>query len=166
MASRPLSKQRPRALRRRLILPARMRASSGWSDACILNVSSQGLQINCNHLAAQGSVVEIWHREHVIIARVVWRKGNRAGLQAENRVPVEELMTAGQAPSLQLTATQWPQMDRRKKTRSHDESRLRARAIEFAGLAIITASLAGGVAGIVGQALERPLVLVETALGG
>lgn len=143
-----------------------MRASSGWSDACIVNVSSRGLQINCNHLAAQGSVVEIWHREHVIIARVVWRKGNRAGLQAEHQVPVEELMTAGQAPSLQLTASQWPRVERRKEARSHDESRLRARAIEFAGLAIITASLAGGIAAMVGQAFDRPLTIVETALRG
>lgn len=110
-------------------------------------------------------MVEIWHREHVIIARVVWRKGSRAGLQAEHQIPVEDLMTAAQAPSLQLTATPWPKVERRRKSRSHDESRLRGRAIEFAGLAIITASLAGGVAMMVGEALERPLALVETALG-
>ena len=166
MASRPLSKHRPRPLRRRLILPARMRASSGWSDACILNVSSGGLQVNCNHLATQGSLVEIWHRDHVIVARVVWRKGNRAGLQAEHQVPVEQLMTAGQAPSLQLTAGGWPEVERRKRVRSHDESRLRARALEFAGVALITATLAGGVAETVGQTLQRPLTLVEAALGG
>jgi hypothetical protein len=144
-----------------------MRANCTWSDACILNVSSRGLQINATHSTQQGSIVEIWHRDHVIVARVVWRKGTRAGLQAEERIPVEELMTASKEPSLQLTAgSQWPQVDRRKRTRSHDENRLRARAIEFAGIAVIAASLAGGVVATVGQAFARPMAIVEAALGG
>lgn len=36
-------------------------------------------------------MVEIWHGEQVIVARVVWRKGTRAGLRSEQLVPVEEL---------------------------------------------------------------------------
>ena len=166
MVSQSSIKERPRELRRRLILPARLRAPNGWSDACILNVSSRGLQINAIQSAVQGATVEIWHRDHVIVARVMWRKGNKAGLRAEQRVPVEELMTMSQAPSLQLTADQWPRADRRKRLRSHDDGRLRARVLEFAGLAIITASLAGGLAAMVGQAFARPLALVEAALGG
>lgn len=158
--------ERPRELRRRLILPARLRAPNGWSDACILNVSSRGLQINSIQSAIQGATVEIWHRDHVIVARVVWRKGSRAGLQAEQRVPVEELMTMSQTPSLQLTADQWPGAERRTRSRSHDDNRLRARVIEFAGLAIIVASLAGGLAAMVGEVFARPLALVEAALGG
>lgn len=148
-----------------MLLPARLRASTGWSDACILNVSSRGLQINSSH-AVQGTLVEIWYRDQVIVARVVWRNGSRAGLQAEDRVPVEELMTAGQAPALQLTAAQWPQVDRRKRPRTHDQSRLRSRAIEFAGIIAIAVSLAGGVFAMVGQAFARPMAVVEAALGG
>jgi hypothetical protein len=149
-----------------LILPARIRASNGWSDACILNVSSRGLQINSTVPALQAAVVEIWHRDHVIVARVVWRKGSRAGLRTEQRVPVEELMTMGQAPSFQLTADQWPRTDRRKRARSHDENRLRARVIEFAGLAIMIALLAAGLAAVIGQAFVPPLAVIDAALGG
>lgn len=144
-----------------------MRANSCWTDACILNVSSPGLQINATHSTLQGSIVEIWHRDHVIVARVVWRKGTRAGLQAEERVPVEELMTATQEPGLQLTASpQWPQVDRRRRPRSHDENRLRARAIELAGVIVIAVSLASGVVAMVGQAFAKPMAAVATALGG
>ncbi len=164
MASK--SNQQPREPRRRLILPARIRAPNGWSDACILNVSSYGLQINSTQSALQAAVVEIWHRERVIVARVVWRKGGRAGLRAEQKVPVEELMTMGQTPNLQLTADQWPRIDRRKWPRGHDESRLRARVIEFAAIAIIIAWLAAGLATMVGQAFVRPLAVVDAALGG
>jgi hypothetical protein len=166
MASQSSIKERPRELRRRLILPARLRAPNGWSDACILNVSSRGLQINSVQSAIQGATVEIWHREHVIVARVVWRKGNRAGLRAEQRVPVEELMTLGQAPSLQLTADQWPRAERRKRSRNQDENRMRARALEFAGMVIIAAWLAGGLLAMVGQAFARPMAVVEAVLGG
>jgi hypothetical protein len=164
MASCPNHK--PRELRRRLMLRARMRAGCGWSDACIVNVSSRGLQINANRAAVQGGTVEIWHGEHVIVARVVWRKGTRAGLQAEQRVPVEELMTLGQAPRLQLTAAGWPEVERRKRPRTHDDSRLRARAIEFAGLGLVAATLALGASAMVEQAFARPLTYVEAALRG
>jgi hypothetical protein len=142
-----------------------MRAACGWGDAAILNVSSRGLQINTTRAAVQGSVVEIWHGEHVIVARVVWRQGTRAGLQAEQRIPVEELMTLSQAPKLQLTAATWPEVERRRKPRSHDESRLRSRAIEFAGVAAVAVSLALGAFAMVEEAFARPLSYVQAALG-
>ena len=160
--------QKPRELRRRVMLRARLRAGAGWSDACILNVSSRGLMINSTTAASpqMGSRIEVRHGEHVIVAEVVWRSGTRTGLRSEKRVPVEEIMALSSAPSLQLTATQWPKVDRRKKPRSHDESRLRSRAIEFAGIAIVAVSLAAGVLTMVQQAFAAPLARVENALGG
>jgi len=140
-----------------------MRASCGWSDASILNISSRGLQVNTTRAAVQRTTVEIWHGEHLIVAHVVWSKGTRAGLQAEQRVPVEELMTLSHVPKLQLTA---PELDRRKRPRSHDESRLRSRAIEFAGLTIIVTSLALGGFVMLQEAFARPLAHVQAALGG
>src|SRR3954454_9192980 len=106
----PSSKHRPRELRRRVMLQARMRTGVTWSDAYILNVSSRGLLINFSRSVLQGSTVELWHGDHVIVARVVWRKGTRAGLRAEDRVPIEEIVPIGQTPRLQLTAGEWPQV--------------------------------------------------------
>ena len=144
---------------------ARLRAFSGWSDACILNVSSRGLMINApSAVAAQGSTVELWHGEHVIVGTIVWRKGNRAGLQAEERVPVDEILAISHAAALQLTASEWPKIDRRRKARQ-DHNRSQGRAIEFAGVAVIAISLVAGTCVMFEQAFARPIHAIEAALG-
>ena len=85
------------------MLHARMRASTGWTDACILNVSSRGLLINASATGAvTGSEVELRHGAHVIVAEVVWRKGTRAGLRTDQRVPVDEIMALSKAPAKEL----------------------------------------------------------------
>src|SRR5690349_10239243 len=101
---RPAQAEKPRELRRRVVLPARMRLGTSWSDTCILNVSSRGLMIHTGRQVAKGTQVELRRGDHIILARVVWRDGGRAGLQAEERVPIEEIVTIGQSSALQLTA--------------------------------------------------------------
>jgi hypothetical protein len=148
------------------MLRARMRATSGWSDACILNISSHGMMINAPvACAAKGSIIELWHGGRVIVGTVVWRKGTRAGLRAEDRIAVDEILAISQAPSLQLTAESWPQVERRKRPRDHDDSRLRSRAMESAGVAMIAASLAVGAFMTVEQAFAAPIHYVRATLG-
>jgi hypothetical protein len=158
--------QKPRELRRRVMLRARLRALTGWSDGCILNVSSHGLLINAPASAVAGDVIELWHGEHVIIASIIWRKGTRAGLRSDDRIPVEDIMALSRAPMLQLTAQQWPSADRRKRPRQRRDSRLVGRAMEFAGLAVAAILLAGGALAMVEAAFARPLAAVRSALGG
>jgi len=137
----------------------------GWSDAYIVNVSSRGLMINAPAaVAVQGSTVELWHGDRVIVATVVWRKGSRAGLHADDRVPVDDLLALSSATRLQLTAAQWPAVDRRKKPRADEDSRLRARKFEFAATVLIGAALAGTAAMMIEQAFARPLQYVRVAL--
>ena len=88
-----MSRQRPREVRRRVVLPARLLTGVQWSDTCILNISSRGLMIHSGRVAPKGSVVELHRGDHVIVARVVWRDGARVGLQSTDRVPVEEIMS-------------------------------------------------------------------------
>lgn len=148
------------------MLRARMRAGTGWSDACILNVSSRGLMINAPTVVAlQGNVIELWHGEHVIVGTIMWKKGTRAGLQSEGRVPVDDILALNQGSALQLTAGAWPQNERRKRPRRSD-SRMRGRLVEFAGVIAISASLAIGAATVVGEAFARPMHVVAAALGG
>ena len=138
----------------------------GWSDACILNVSSRGLMINAPAaLAAKGSTIELWHGDRVIVATVVWRKGSRAGLQADDRVPVDDILALSSSTTLQLTAAPWPAVDRRRKPRAEDDSRLRARRFEFAATVLIGASLVGAAVMMIEQAFARPLDYVRSALG-
>lgn len=161
--------QRPRELRRRVMLRARIRAGAVWNDTCILNVSSRGLMINASTAAhaQKGSKIELRHGDHVILAEVVWRDGRRAGLRSDERVPVEEIMALSNAPSLQLTAAgQWPDVDRRRRPRRQVDSRTRSRAIEFAGVAAVAVCLSGAAFVLVDQAFARPMAYVEAALGG
>ena len=153
--------QKPRELRRRVVVPARLRHGASWTDACILNVSSRGLMIHTGRPIVEGTQVEVRRGDHIIVARVMWRDGGRAGLKAEERVPVEEIMTLGQSPSLQLTAATG---ERRKHPRPGDNSRLRGRAIEFAGVVTIAISLAGAGLAMIEQAFARPLAMVSAAL--
>lgn len=153
--------QTPRELRRRVVVPARLRHGASWTDACILNVSSRGLMIHTGRPIVEGTQVEVRRGDHIIVARVMWRDGGRAGLKAEERVPVEEIMTLGQSPSLQLTAATG---ERRKHPRPGDRSRLRGRAIEFAGVVTIAVSLAGAGLAMIEQAFARPLAMVSAAL--
>jgi hypothetical protein len=166
-ASRTRSSERPRELRRRVVLPARVRNGAHWDDACILNVSSRGLMIHSARAGAEGSLVELRRGDHVIIARIVWREGARAGLQSDDRVPIEEIVSLDGARSLQLVASKGDLIERRRYCRrSGDEFRLRGRLMEFAAVVIIVIALAGGIWSIAKQALARPLAEVSAALGG
>lgn len=160
MQSRRSSKK-PRELRRRVVVSARLRHGAAWTDACILNISTRGLMIHTGRPITRGTQVEVRRGDHVIIARVMWRDGGRAGLRAENRVPVEEIMTLGQSPALQLTAGT---VERRKHRRPEDRSRLRGRALEFGAAIAISACLAAAGLSMVQAAFARPLDMVSEAL--
>jgi len=145
------------------MVSARLRHGASWSDACILNISTRGLMIQTGRPVQNGAEVELRRGNYVIVARVMWRDGGHAGLHSEVPVPVEDILTLGQLPALQLTAVRG---ERRQQRRSEDSSRLCGRAIEFAGVAVIAVSLAGAGLVMVEQAFARPLAIVETALGG
>jgi hypothetical protein len=156
---------KPRELRRRVLLAARVRTPAGWGDACILNVSSRGMLIHAGRTpVGEGSTIELRHQELAIVARVVWRDGARVGLTANERLPVEQIMSLGQSPALQLTATVACGAERRRQPRTHEDSRLRGRVFEFAGIAFIAVILSGGLFVMVEEALARPIAYVEAAL--
>ena len=165
MASR-VSTQRPRELRRRVVLPARMRTESSWCDACILNISSRGMMIHVGRGAPHTDMVELRRGPHVIVARVVWRDGSRAGLHSDDRLPIEEILSLSQAPALQLTAGEAFVERRRQARREHERSRWRGRLFEFASVVVVGASLAVAVFNMVEEALAKPMDAIRAALGG
>lgn len=147
------------------MLRARVRATCGWTDASILNISTRGLMIHANAGALRSDKIELWHGEHVIVASVVWRKGTRAGLRTDQRIPVDDIMALSRAASLRLTAAPcWPAVERRKAPRDADRSRDSARMLQFAGVTAIAALLAIGAFAMVEQTLASPLDLVRSAL--
>ena len=110
---------------------------------------------------ARGAEVEIRRGDHVIVAKVMWREGGRAGLKSDERVPIEDIVTLGQSPVLQLTAAT---AERRKYPRPEERSLLQGRAIEFAGVLLVSISLAAAGFTMVQGAFARPLAAVETSL--
>lgn len=166
-ASRMNPSQRPRELRRRVVLPARLRSGARWSDACILNISSRGLMVQSGRAGPEGTEVELRRGDHVIVARVVWRDGARAGLATDDRLPVEEIMSVGQSSALQLVAFNGTIVERRRLPRQKtDDARLRGRAFEFVGVGAIAVVLSFGIWGMAQQAFAAPLARIEAALGG
>jgi hypothetical protein len=148
------------------MLPARLRNGAQWADACILNISSHGLLIHCPRAVSDAGVVELRRGDHVIVARVMWRDGTRAGLQADERLPVEQIMSLDQSQALQLTASSGA-VERRKQPRpTAIDARLRGRTMEFVSVGVIAASLAITIWSMAEQALARPMAAVAAALSG
>ncbi len=159
-------RHRPRELRRRVVLPARMRVGAAWSDACILNVSTRGMLIQARRGVPAGSLIELQRGDHVVRARVMWQDGLRAGLEVDEHLPVEDILSMSQAPGLQLTAACATVVERRSLPLAHDRNRLRGRAMEFVSFAFIAMSLSAAALAMVNQALKQPLAAIEAALGG
>jgi hypothetical protein len=161
------SKHRPRELRRRVMVLARVRSGAEWGDARILNVSSRGLLIQTARPVPKGSLVEVLRGEHLIMARVVWSSAGRSGLRSEQLLPVEDILSLQQAAALQLIASNGVIHERRRRPRSvPSDARLRGRAMEFLGIGVIAASLAATIWGMAEYALASPLAQVAAALGG
>lgn len=157
---------RPRELRRRVVSPAQVRFGATWTNACVLNISSRGLLLYSAQPVTEGSYIELRHGRHLIIARVIWRSGARAGLSAEKRLPVEEMAIGAQAPPARLVGAERRTREHPGRPRTHDEARWRARALEFAGIAILGASLAAAAFALVERTFTAPLNLIRATLGG
>lgn len=156
---------RPRELRRRVILPARLRLGCQWTDVCILNVSSRGMMIQMGQAAQQGTIVEIRRDRHVITGRVMWREDGKVGLQCANGVPVDDILSLGTSKALRLVATDGALVERRRMPRRPTvEARLWGRALQFLGVLALVLTLS--VSGViwVRTTLAQPLLAAETAL--
>ncbi len=139
-----------------------MRSQSGWSDACILNISSRGLLVYSKGAAQPGSVVQLSRGGHLIIARVVWRENRRMGLYAPDPLPVDEITNAETAAA----AVEAVHANRPVHTHkdSHESSRGRSRMLQFASTALIGAALACVAALCVERALASPIATIGEAL--
>jgi hypothetical protein len=147
-------------------MAARLRSSTGWADTCILNISSRGLLIHSARTGPEGSKVELWRGEHVIVARVVWQDGSRAGLQTEHRLPVEEILSLNTSDPLVLTVHEEPSPDWPTGERGRKNGRSEGRMIGFAGVVLVACSLAATAYDMVEQALAHAVALIDQALGG
>ena len=150
------------------MLPARMRSASGWTDACILNISTRGLLVYSKTTAEPGSFVEVRRGGQLVVARVVWRQNQRIGLCSPDPVRVEDIISSETAAAAVQSTAQSAGMvaERRRLPRTEDQSRARARAIEFLATVLIGAGFAGWAAFQMHSVMAKPLSTAGTALGG
>ena len=146
-----------------MLLPARVRTASGWSDACILNVSSRGMMIHAKTAPPDGTI-ELRHNQFAFVLEIVWRNGTRVGVRSSERLPVEDILTVSESACLRLTAERREGEERRRAPRNADSSRLQGRAMEFAATAAIAVILAAGGFAMVTEAFARPMQTIEVAL--
>ena len=159
-----------REQRLKVILPARMKDHRGWHDVRILNISSQGLMARSPAAPPRGAYLELRRGGHVIVARVVWSNGQQFGAQSQARlVPsqiIEERPAVGAAA---IPADSARHVERRRSQRpserSHDQSRWRARALEFGGILALVATLAILALDVSQQAFAHSLKAVDFSLG-
>ncbi|MFC7537076.1 hypothetical protein ACFQPG_06805 [Sphingomonas sp. GCM10030256] len=150
--------------RRKVLIKARMREGSRWSDVCVLNMSSRGLGLQAADPPVPGSYIEVRRGAHVVIARVAWARSHRFGVATQDLVPIDTV--AEDAPGQARKPTRLP-VERRSVPRlavAHEQSRWRARAMEFACLVV-----GGGVAAVlafgwVETVLAEPLARVDSVL--
>ena len=155
---------KPREERRNVVLQARIRADRGWGDACILNLSSQGMLLYSAQPAKLGSVVEIRRGEQAIIARVVWRENNRIGLRSQGRLQLQQVVAGTDLATSQQVGTVNLTADRRKQERRFEHSRTLGRMLEFVSVSAAGALLALAAYSLVAHSLTGPFSQVIAGL--
>ena len=147
----------------RTALAARLRDGAGWSDACILNVSSRGLLVYARSSVEPGTIVELRRGDRLVIAKVVWRENQRIGLCSQDNLSLASLasgeLAAAAAPAIAAAGA-----ERRKQPRDPERSRHRSRALGFVSLVLIGMILALGLGAYVLDTLAKPAAAVTRAL--
>ena len=156
--------------RQKVMIRARMRSGASWHDVCILNLSRRGLGIQAADPPQRGAYVEIRRGKHVIIARVMWTRGHRAGLHSQSLIFVRSLVRDEPANDGGRPVSAYPGVERRREPRSlrerHERSRLAGRVMEFACVGLAASALGLTIVATVEQALARPIAQVRAALDG
>jgi len=118
---------RNRDPRTKVVLPARVRSGTSWSDACIHNVSLRGMLVASSDAPAPGSYIELRRGPNIVVGRVVWRKDRFFGLRAQDRIDLDRLRQTAAAPG--AAANDRAPAERRADLRLSEDAQ-RARALE------------------------------------
>jgi hypothetical protein len=134
----------------------------GWSDICIRNLSARGLLLQGPSPPSPGSYVEVRRGCHIIVARVVWANEQQFGAQAQDLLPIDQIILGADGVPAAAGATNESQVDRRTAPRpdferSHDASRHLSSAMQFGFMLVVSATLATATYAAVSDALVNPL---------
>jgi hypothetical protein len=121
--------------------------------------------IQSARLEPEGSLVELRRGAHVITAQIVWRDGSRAGVQAQDRVPIEDIILISGSQPIRLIASNGLLVERRRHRRLAADSRSASQFMQFVALVAVGILLAVVASFLVNEALSNSLGRVSEALG-
>ena len=160
-----------RAPRQKVLIPARMRISAGWNDACILNISERGLMIRAASAPPQhGSYVELRRGARIIIGRVMWASPDHFGLSTQDQLDVESIIAVPDGDAVEAASSQavTAVFDRRARARpaiAFERNRQWSRAFEFTCITLFAVAGCIVAFGAVTQLFGAPMAAVEQGLG-
>lgn len=155
-----------------VFVPCRINVDARWDDACIHEVAARFVTISTATVLGIGSYVDIRRGTLIIIGRVMWVRGDRAGIRTQDPVSAASLVNE---PRLAQRPTADDHPDRRGEARRRtplsvaaraERSRRISSALQFAAL---TAAASGGAYLLATQlfvTLSIPLAHITHALGG
>ena len=157
---------KPREVRRRVLVPARMKQGVTWTDVCIRNMSSRGLHLQVSSPPKPGTYVELRRGDHVIVARVIWSREQECGAQTQDLLPIDQIIQNRASTSSPVSSV--GPVDRRAMprttTQAHELSRQLSSGIQFGFIVLIGLSLAGAAVAAVKEALAVPMAVVAAKL--
>ena len=160
----PSTRRADREWRRCVRVKARIRSPEGWRDASILNVSSRGMLIATSTGAIPGEWIELRGGDQVLKARVVWRKGQRAGLRSDEILPVLDIISLTEKPGAAGDAPAPVVACRRRHPREGEHSARWPRMLEQASTAAMGFGIAIAMLSIGATPLMARLSAITTAL--
>ena len=163
---------KPRETRRRALVKGRLRHGASWRDVSILNISTRGLLLHSAAPPSRGTYVEVHRGRQAIVARVIWSKDQRFGVQTQDRLNIDDLVAETNPSAVEGVGSPQPTpfVERRSPGRktgpreAHERSKRVSRAIEFVCVATFITGLGFIGLAAVGNALGGPLSEVLTAL--
>lgn len=142
-----------------------MRCGAGWSDVCVVNLSSRGVGLQGANPPKPGSYVELRRGSNMlIVGRVAWGSGQRFGIRTQDPLSIDSVINDGDSSEV------GPNVDAERRAAPRDPlraewSRIGGRKMQFA--AVIAAGLCATVVLVemIASAFARPMQLVGLTLG-
>lgn len=156
-----------------VMVQARMRSGSEWSDVIIHNVSRRGMMLRAAKPPMRGSYVEVRKATMTIIGRAVWVNGQRFGIRTQDVIDMPALLDHAAHQLGAAIGLTPPAGERRNAPRAAtitpaqaaERNRQRAAIGQFALIAVVGGVAAWFVADSVHNMLTAPFDAIRSAMG-
>lgn len=105
--------------RRPVRLSVRFKTDTGWSDAQIRNISSNGMMAVCESPPRRGTYVELRRGDSIVVGRVMWTCDDRFGLKSQDKINLQSLTAS-------ISQNTKESEERRKRARTGEQLRVSA----------------------------------------